>query len=304
MSNLVEHAKRELELIGEEPETVAAYIRMIEDFAQMGHSGGSASVFIDVLHKLLQFQNVTPLTDNPQEWMLISNYLWQSRRNPEAFSIDGGKTHYLLSNKTTTIESVPHPSVTQETKKMSLSEKIYDTILNTDCFCQTGDPTCQDWNTPEERARRIHENVMRDIAYYDKDVIPIPDPLDEAEWAVPIDFEVQKNTSRNATIDLIAGRDAPIVINENGAGQSYIPTRFDLVDGKAMFEMAKVLHEGAEKYGANNWRGIPIDDHLNHLIMHAYAYLAGDRSDEHLSHIMCRAMFAQAVEIEEREKSE
>lgn len=105
------------------------------------------------------------------------------------------------------------------------------------------------------------------------------------------------------TIDIssIAGASAPTTYNEKGAGQSHAPARFDLVDGKAMFAMAAVLHEGAEKYGPNNWRGIGIDDHLNHLIMHAYAYLAGDRSDAHLSHIMCRAMFAQAVDITETE---
>ena len=102
-------------------------------------------------------------------------------------------------------------------------------------------------------------------------------------------------------ISKIAGKNAPIVFNEKGAGQSRVDVRFDLIDGKALFAMANVLHEGACKYGANNWRGIPIEDHLNHLIMHAYAYLAGDRSDEHLSHIMCRAMFAQAVEIQETE---
>lgn len=99
----------------------------------------------------------------------------------------------------------------------------------------------------------------------------------------------------------IVGPDAPTTYNKKGAGQSHVPVRFDLVDGKAMFAMAKVLHKGAEKYGADNWRGIDIRDHLNHLIMHAYAYLSGDRSDEHLSHIMCRAMFAQAVEITEIE---
>ena len=85
--------------------------------------------------------------------------------------------------------------------------------------------------------------------------------------------------------------------NSKGGSQSHIPVRFDLVDGKAMFAMASVLHEGAEKYGANNWRLIDIEDHLNHLIMHAYAYLSGDRTDAHLSHIMCRSMFAQAVEL-------
>jgi Domain of unknown function (DUF5664) len=92
---------------------------------------------------------------------------------------------------------------------------------------------------------------------------------------------------------------APVVYNDKGAGQSRVDARFDLIDGKAMFAMAAVLHTGAEKYGADNWRGIDVDDHLNHLIMHAYAFLAGDRTDEHLSHIMCRAMFAQGVALQD-----
>lgn len=97
----------------------------------------------------------------------------------------------------------------------------------------------------------------------------------------------------------IVGPDKPIETNANGGSQSFVPVRFDLIDGKALFQMAKVLKEGADKYGVNNWRKIPVEDHLNHLIMHAYAFLAGDRSDEHLSHMMCRATFAQAIHIEE-----
>ena len=100
----------------------------------------------------------------------------------------------------------------------------------------------------------------------------------------------------------VVSRDAPITKNIQGGKQSWVPVRFDLVDGKAMFAMSAVLHEGAEKYGANNWRLITIEDHLNHLIMHAYAYLSGDRTDEHLSHIMCRAMFAQGVELQEEKR--
>jgi len=95
----------------------------------------------------------------------------------------------------------------------------------------------------------------------------------------------------------IVSPDAPRTTNEHGGSQSHVPVRFDLIDGPALFSMAAVLHEGAEKYGANNWRLISVEDHLNHLIMHAYAYLSGDRSDGHLSHIMCRSMFAQGVAL-------
>jgi hypothetical protein len=107
------------------------------------------------------------------------------------------------------------------------------------------------------------------------------------------------NVTSAVTISAIADPDAPVTTNEKGGSQSDIPVRFDLIDAKAMFEMAKVLDHGAKKYGANNWRKIDVEDHLNHLLMHTYAYLSGDRTDEHLSHILCRATFALGVALQE-----
>lgn len=97
------------------------------------------------------------------------------------------------------------------------------------------------------------------------------------------------------------GKNEPTVVNEKGGKQSKVHYRFDLVDPLAMFEMCRVLREGAEKYGEWNWRNIPVHDHLNHLLIHVYAYLAGDTQDDHLSHALCRAMFALAVDLAERE---
>lgn len=102
MSNLVEHAKRELALLAGDHDMDPYLIRAVEAFAEFGHSGGSAGWGISVLNELLQFKNISPLTDDPDEWMLVSddtdgNKTYQSRRNPEAFSLDGGDTYYLLS---------------------------------------------------------------------------------------------------------------------------------------------------------------------------------------------------------------
>lgn len=104
-SNLVNHARTELSLLGEDVATIEGYIKMIQIFADMGHSGGSASVFIPTLNQLLQFKNLTPLTNDPEEWMFIDDDkwgkdggIWQNRRNSEAFSNDGGKNYYLLSD--------------------------------------------------------------------------------------------------------------------------------------------------------------------------------------------------------------
>jgi hypothetical protein len=120
-SNLIKHARRELEIIGEEPETIAGYLSVIQAFVNMGHSGGSASVAIPTLSILLQYQNLAPLTDDPAEWNAISEdmsggvSLWQSNRNPAAFSHDGGKSYYLVSdeNKQYTV-TVSHTEPAQE----------------------------------------------------------------------------------------------------------------------------------------------------------------------------------------------
>ena len=108
-SNLMIHARRELELLGEEPEIVEGYLKMIQIFADMGHSGGSASVFIPTLTRLLWFKNLTPLTDDPDEWVHHTaevwgepGGVWQNVRNGEAFSDDGGKTYTLLSEEAPT----------------------------------------------------------------------------------------------------------------------------------------------------------------------------------------------------------
>jgi hypothetical protein len=105
MSNLVEHARRELTLLGYDQETLDGFLNVIQAFADMHHSGGSASIAIPTICELLQFKNLSPLTDDPAEWMRIDpevwgepGGIWQNRRNGEAFSSDGGKTYTLLSD--------------------------------------------------------------------------------------------------------------------------------------------------------------------------------------------------------------
>ena len=111
MSNLVEHANRELrlaDLFDEDSDysgmLAEAVVELIEKFAEQGHSGGSAHMTRDLFNRLSNFQNLTPLTNDPGEWMDVSEMgadgsppCWQNRRCSEAFSHDGGKTYYRLS---------------------------------------------------------------------------------------------------------------------------------------------------------------------------------------------------------------
>ena len=103
-SNLMIHARRELELIGEEPDTIAGYLRVIRAFADMGHSGGSASVAIPVIGRLLSYENLAPLTDDPEDWIEVGYGLWQNRRCSRMFSEDGGKTYTDVDDRTRTVQ--------------------------------------------------------------------------------------------------------------------------------------------------------------------------------------------------------
>lgn len=105
-SMLVTHARRELAAIKEEPEFAEKIIDMVKIFDTMGHSGGSAACAIAQLTGILQLQNLSPLTDDPDEWYYHdaefwgnkeTGGVWQNKRNGEAFSHDAGKTYYLLS---------------------------------------------------------------------------------------------------------------------------------------------------------------------------------------------------------------
>lgn len=105
-SNLVAHARRELRLLGEDDDTIRGICNVVQAFADMGHSGSSAHFATQYLERLLRYQPLTELTDSPDEWIdrhaegMNPTPLWQSHRNPEAFSTDGGKTYYLLSEQT------------------------------------------------------------------------------------------------------------------------------------------------------------------------------------------------------------
>jgi hypothetical protein len=115
MSNLVEHAKRELDKIGmtENSDDIDklgrdGVLELVQVFADQGHSGGSAPWMIGVVEKLLRFEPLSELTDDPEDWIRIHDGisgepdgLWQNRRDGRAFSKDGGRTYTLVDDQKT-----------------------------------------------------------------------------------------------------------------------------------------------------------------------------------------------------------
>lgn len=86
----------------------------------------------------------------------------------------------------------------------------------------------------------------------------------------------------------------PTVTNSQGGKQARSLYAFHLLDTDAMLSIARVMQEGSEKYERDNWREIPAEEHFNHLAIHWYAWLKGDRSDDHLAHMFTRAMMCYA----------
>lgn len=103
MTTLVEHARRELALLGqtaEDPEFAASLVAALEGFVSYRHSGGSAADGVDLLERLLRREALTPITSNPAEWLdrseMSGSPMWQNVRDSRAMSTDGGQTWWYV----------------------------------------------------------------------------------------------------------------------------------------------------------------------------------------------------------------
>lgn len=60
--------------------------------------------------------------------------------------------------------------------------------------------------------------------------------------------------------------------------------RYDLISPIALKALAIHYERGAIKYSDRNWeKGLPLSRHLNSALRHLQDFLAGDRSEDHLS---------------------
>lgn len=105
-------------------------------FQKQGHSGYSAQVTASIFHKLIKGEPLSPLTNDPSEWMEVHPGTLQSRRvshvfinknesekpytiEGKAFSDDGGESYF------TTIDSRVHfdlPGFPPKTEYVALNE--------------------------------------------------------------------------------------------------------------------------------------------------------------------------------------
>lgn len=95
------------------------------------------------------------------------------------------------------------------------------------------------------------------------------------------------------------GPDQPVITNEQGGKQSDTPYCWIDLSPLAMLEIAARSGLGRKKYGDGNWWKITWQEHLNHAITHIYAWLAGDKSDNHPAAAGWRVIAALGVYLKE-----
>jgi len=61
--------------------------------------------------------------------------------------------------------------------------------------------------------------------------------------------------------------------------------RYDLLSPFAIHRLALVFEKGAKKYGDRNWeKGIPAENLIDHALRHIFAYMAGEKDEDHIAH--------------------
>ena len=93
-----------------------------------------------------------------------------------------------------------------------------------------------------------------------------------------------------------------ITTNDNGGMQHFRPYRAQALPPRALIEVSKVRYIGYSElgYDDDNYKSIPKEEHIGRALIHIFAYLAGDTSNNHLAHAATRILMA--LELEEIDK--
>lgn len=107
-------AKKELELLGMDKDDAQLILIIVLSFMDLTATAfePDKDVYMDIIKTLVKGKNITPLTNNPQEWKQVTPTLWRNKRNNDAFSSDGGLSFWLTSERRSNNTAPTHMSNT------------------------------------------------------------------------------------------------------------------------------------------------------------------------------------------------
>jgi hypothetical protein len=110
-SNLVAHARRELALAGlfdkesaYDGMIASSVMELVRVLSEQRHSGGSAALTLQIFNVVANYDILTPIRYEPDQWNDVSEItgqpMWQHKRKSSVMSFDQGETWFDIEEDT------------------------------------------------------------------------------------------------------------------------------------------------------------------------------------------------------------